>query len=90
MQEEIDLIELVEAHELMTEFSNGFEELYVQCQVDRIHFVQLCLHTALHFTPETICIGPAINVSQWALERMIGNLGKEIKRHRDPYTNISE
>jgi hypothetical protein len=30
MQEEIDPIELVEAHEFMTEFSNRFEELYVQ------------------------------------------------------------
>jgi hypothetical protein len=90
MQEEISPIELVEAHELMTEFSNEFEELYVQRRADRIHFVRPCLHTASHFAPETTRIGPAINVSQWALERTIGNLGEEIKQHRDPYTNISE
>jgi hypothetical protein len=90
MQEEIDPIELVEAHEFMTEFSNRFEELYVQRGADRIHSVRLCLHTASHFAPETTCIGPNILISQWTLERTVGNLGKEIKQHRDPYTNISE
>jgi hypothetical protein len=90
MQEEITPAELIESHQLMTEFSNGFEELYVQCRVDRIHFVRPCVHTASHFAPETTCVGPGIIVSQWALERTIGNLGEEVKQHRDPYTNISE
>jgi hypothetical protein len=39
MQEDIIPDELIEAHQLMTEFSDGFEELYVQQQADRIHFV---------------------------------------------------
>jgi len=90
MQEEISPIETVEAHKLMIEFSDGFEELYVQRRADRIHFVRPCLHTASHFAPETTRVGPAIIVSQWALERTIGNLGEEIKHHKDPYTNISE
>jgi hypothetical protein len=90
MQEEITPTELVEAHQHMTEFSDGFEELYVQRRADRIHFVRPCVHTASHFAPETTRVGPGIIVSQWALERTIGNLGEEIKQHRDPYTNISE
>jgi len=90
MQEEILPTELMESHQLMTEFSNGFEELYVQRRIDRIHFVRPCVHTASHFAPETTRVGPGIIVSQWALERTIGNLGEEIKQHRDPYTNISE
>jgi hypothetical protein len=89
MQEEITPTELIEAHQLMTEFSNGFEELYVQRRADRIHFVRPCVHTASHFAPETTRVGPGIIVSQWALERTIGNLGEEVKQHRDPYTNIS-
>jgi len=90
MQEEITPTELVEAHQHMTKFSDGFEELYVQRRADRIHFVRPCVHTASHFAPETTHVGPGIIVSQWALERTIGNLGEEIKQHRDPYTNISE
>jgi len=90
MQEEISPIETVEAHKLMIEFSNGFEELYVQRQADRIHFVQPCLCMASHFAPKTTQVSPAIIVLQWALERTIGNLGEEIKHHKDPYTNISE
>ena len=89
MQEEITPTELRESHQLMTEFSNGFEELYVQRRVDRIHFVRPCVHTASHFAPETTRVGPGIIVAQWALERTIGNLGEEVKQHRDPYTNIS-
>ena len=83
MQEDIISNELVEAHQLMTEFSDGFEELYVQQQVDRIHFVQPCVHTASHFAPKMIHIGPGIIVAQWAMEQMIGNLGEEVKFHRD-------
>jgi hypothetical protein len=45
---------------------------------------------ASHFAPETTRVGPGIIVAQWALERTIGNLGKEVKQHRDPYANISE
>ena len=48
------------------------------------------MHTVSHFAPETTRAGPGIIVSQWALERTIGNLGEEVKQHRDPYTNISE
>jgi hypothetical protein len=90
MQEEIISNEVIEAHQLMTQFSDGFEELYVQRRADRIHFVRPCIHTASHFAPETIRFGPGIIVAQWAMERTIGNLGEEIKQYRDPYTNISE
>lgn len=90
MQEEITPDELVEAHQRMTEFSNEFETLYVQRRADRIHFVRPCIHTASHFAPETIRMGPGLDVSQWTMERTVGNLGEEIKQHRDPYTNISE
>jgi len=33
---------------------------------------------ASHFAPKTTQVGPAIIVSQWALERTIDNLGEEI------------
>lgn len=34
MQEEIFQSEVNKAHKMLTEFSNDFEELYCQCQMD--------------------------------------------------------
>lgn len=90
MQEEITPAELLESHTLMTEFSNEFEELYVQRRTDRIHFVRPCIHTASHFGPKTVRIGPGLYSGQWPMERTIGNLGEEVKCHKDPYANLSE
>lgn len=79
MQAEILPEELREADAKLTEFSDEFEELYYQCHADRMHMVRPSVHTPSHFPPETECIGPGINFSQWGLERTIRNLGEEIK-----------
>jgi len=49
MQENIIPDELIKAHQLMMEFSDGFEELYVQQQADQIHFIQPCSALPLFF-----------------------------------------
>lgn len=90
MQEEIFPKELLEAHTMITEFSNEFEELYYQHRTDRLHFVRPCIHTVSHLAPETERVGPGIIYSQWGMERTIGNLGEEIKQHSNPFSNLAQ
>jgi hypothetical protein len=35
-------------------------------------------------------VGPLSLVTQWPLERTIGNLGQEVKQHSNPFANLSE
>ncbi|KAJ6588756.1 hypothetical protein B0H19DRAFT_1302248 [Mycena capillaripes] len=88
LQEEISPEELLESHQCYSEFSDEFEELYVQRRADRIHFVRPVIHTISHMPGETVRKGPGNIYSQWALERTIGNLGEEIKQHSNPYANL--
>jgi hypothetical protein len=89
MQEEITPAELLEAHQLLTEFSDEYEALYYQRRSDRLHFVRPSIHTPSHMAPETARVGPSIIYSQWALERTIGNLGEEIKQHSNAFMNLA-
>ncbi|KAJ7789224.1 hypothetical protein B0H14DRAFT_2627433 [Mycena olivaceomarginata] len=88
MQEEITPAELLESHEMLTEFSDDFEALYCQRRADRLHFVRPSIHTPSHMPFETARVGPGIIYSQWTLERTIGNLGEEIQQHSDPFANL--
>ncbi|TEB20502.1 hypothetical protein FA13DRAFT_1644510 [Coprinellus micaceus] len=82
--------ELREAHRAFTEFVVDFEEIYVQRDASRIHFVRQCIHNLIHLCPETIRVGPLSLLAQWLMERTIGNLGEEIKQPSNPYKNLSE
>lgn len=90
IQEEITPAELREAHKILTQFSDGFEDLYCQRRADRLHFVRPSIHTPSHMPFETARVGPGIIYSQWTLERTIGNLGEEIKQHSNAYANLSQ
>lgn len=89
-QRDITQAELVEAHRLLCEFVEEFEQLYYQRDVTRLNFCRQSIHALLHTCPEIIRIGPGGYRSQWTLERTIGNLGEEIKQHSDPYANLAE
>jgi hypothetical protein len=52
--------------------------------------VRPSIHTASHFAPETVRVGPGIIYSQWGMERTIGNLGKEIKQHSNAFANLAQ
>lgn len=82
--------QLIEAHRLLLEFVRDFEIIYYQAKKGRLHFVRQSIHTLLHLVPETFRIGPLGDCSQWTMERMIGSLGREIKNHSSPYSNLSE
>ncbi|KAJ7088471.1 hypothetical protein B0H15DRAFT_939305 [Mycena belliarum] len=90
LQEEILPEELVESNELLIEFSDTFEELYVQRRADRMHFIRPVMHTISHMPGSTVRKGPGNLYSQWVMERTIGNLGEEIRQHSDPYSNLAQ
>jgi hypothetical protein len=35
-------------------------------------------------------LGPLSTYAQWALENTIGNLGREVHQHSNPFMNLSE
>ncbi|KAF8149308.1 hypothetical protein K438DRAFT_2086792, partial [Mycena galopus ATCC 62051] len=82
--------ELLESHQLATSFSDGFELLYGRRIAERLHFVRPVVHTLSHYAPKTTRQGPVNIYSQWVLERTIGNLGREIHQHSNPYANLSQ
>ena len=82
--------ELRRAHDLLTQWEIDFENLYYQRRVDRLHLVRPCLHALLHVAPETRRCGPLNLVAQWVLENTIGNLGREVRQHSNPFMNLSQ
>ncbi|KZP26461.1 hypothetical protein FIBSPDRAFT_732273 [Athelia psychrophila] len=90
MQEVIHPLELLEARRLLNEFSDGFEQLYVQRKVDRLHFVQASMHTISHLAAETARVGPLLLSGQFVIERTIGTIGEEIKQHSNAFVNFEE
>ncbi|KAF6743926.1 hypothetical protein DFP72DRAFT_1079342 [Ephemerocybe angulata] len=89
-QRAISQHELQSAHAALLDFVVGFERLYVQRLPSRVHFVRQCIHNLIHLGPETYRVGPQNLISQWCMERTIGNLGEEIRQPSNPYKNLSE
>ncbi|KAJ7090488.1 hypothetical protein C8R44DRAFT_648205 [Mycena epipterygia] len=89
-QHTIPVEQIVERHRLAIEYLSEFETLYVQDMPERMHFVRQSIHVMSHLAPEVIRLGPAALYSQWTMERTIGNLGQEMKRHSNPYANLSQ
>ncbi|KAK1234064.1 hypothetical protein PQX77_002739 [Marasmius sp. AFHP31] len=80
--------EAIECNNMLCEFVHDFEDLYVQRNPDRIHFVRQSIHVLPHLIPETFRVGPLTCYAQWVMETIIGNLGSEIGSLVDPFTNI--
>jgi len=78
------------AHLALLSFAEEFEDIYCQHMQTCIHFIRPCMHLLVHLPCEVLRIGPPIYSSQWTLEHTIGNLGKEIKQHLNPFTNLSQ
>lgn len=75
---------------MLTEWAKEFEEKYYSRQVSRLHLVRPCVHAVIHAAHETVRCGPLNLVAQWALENTIGNLGREVHQHSNPFSNLSE
>ncbi|KAF5386899.1 hypothetical protein D9615_001883 [Tricholomella constricta] len=89
-QRTIPRTQLQDAHRYLQEFHEEFELLYCQRRTDRLHFMRPCLHALLHLASETVRLGPVPLYSTWTMERVIGDLGGEIKQPSNPYQNLSE
>ncbi|KAM5546143.1 hypothetical protein V8D89_000269 [Ganoderma adspersum] len=74
---------LWDAHLLLCTFVDEYERIYVQGQISWMHFVPQCIHA-------TVRIGSLICTSQFTMERIIGDLGGEIRHPSNPYANLSE
>jgi hypothetical protein len=88
-QHEITAEELQEAADLIIDFVNDFEDLYVKRLPERLHFIRPWLHTLLHIALEVIHIGPTCYYSQWTMERTIGFLEEGLRQHSNPYSNLA-
>lgn len=78
------------AHQAFLEFVFEFEILYYKREITRLHFIRPCIHALTHIVPEHFRLGSLTELSQWTMERTIGNLGEEIRLHSDPYANLSQ
>jgi hypothetical protein len=82
--------QLEEAHNSLKLFCVEFEEIYVQRRSDRLHMVRPSIHALLHMSFETVRLGPTPLSSTWTMERLIGDLGSEIRQPSNPYQNLSQ
>src|ERR1700733_10639215 len=90
MQEEILATELIEAQGSIMKWANNFEKIYCERDQDRLNFVRPSMHAPLHLGHGTQWVGPVAIYAQWTMERLIGNLGREIGQHSDPYENLAQ
>ncbi|KAG1802426.1 hypothetical protein EV424DRAFT_1331454 [Suillus variegatus] len=88
-QHSISVAELQAAHTAFNEWEVEFELLYYERRAERLHFIRPCVHQVSHLITQTIQKGPPICYSQWTMERMVGNLGQEIRQPSNPYSNLS-
>ena len=82
--------QLEEAHTYLKLFCVEYEEIYVQRRSDQLHMVRPSIHAILHMPSETVRVGPTPLSSTWTMERLIGDLGSEIRQPSNPYQNLSQ
>lgn len=87
---------LISSHETLAsacragnEFYQEYEERYYQRNPDRLHMCRQSLHNILHLAREITQLGPVSLVAQWPLERLIGELVRQLRQFLDPQTNFS-
>lgn len=86
----ITIQEIKNAQELMIAFIEEYEKLYYQRIPGRLHMVRQSIHALFHMAPKTGRIGPYIILSQWVMERLIGELVGELRQPSNPYQNLSQ
>jgi hypothetical protein len=89
-QYEICADSLRDAYATILDFVVEFELIYCERRASRIHFVRPCIHTIIHAAPEVARAGPGMIASQWTMERVIGDLGSEIRQPSNPFANLSQ
>ncbi|CDO77253.1 hypothetical protein BN946_scf184753.g3 [Trametes cinnabarina] len=89
-QQDISQDELVESKQLLDGAVLEFEELYYARDPDRLHVVRPAIHNLWHTPDEIVRRGTLIGCTQYLIERVIGELGADIKQPSNPYANLSQ
>ncbi|EIW62750.1 uncharacterized protein TRAVEDRAFT_34095 [Trametes versicolor FP-101664 SS1] len=82
--------ELVESKELLTGAVEEYEALYYARDPDHLHIVRPCIHLVWHGPDQVILLGSVKTCTQLPTERLIGDLGCEIKQPSNPFMNLSQ
>jgi hypothetical protein len=90
LQHRLTREQIEQAHALVLEFATKFETKFVQRKASRIHFVRPCIHGIVHIPSSTLRIGPHGLVSQYTMERTIGNIVEEMKQHTTAAGNAAQ
>jgi hypothetical protein len=75
--------------ENIVEFHSQFEDIYYDRRQDRIHFMRQSLHTLLHTTYKIVRVGPLGLVAQWTIERIIGDLKRQLRNPSEIYAGYT-
>jgi hypothetical protein len=88
---EISAEQLRAAHRAQVEFHREYEEIYYQGMPERLGFCRQSIHNLSHGAPEVTRVGPLVLLAQWALERTIGDLGRQVRNFQGPkmYSNFA-
>ncbi|KAH9848300.1 hypothetical protein C2E23DRAFT_739887, partial [Lenzites betulinus] len=76
--ENILLVNLVKAKQLLQEAMRKFKEVYVEQDMDCMHLMRPCIHTLWHAPDKIFWRSSLICCTQYAMERLISNLGAMI------------
>ncbi|KAL7279560.1 hypothetical protein ACG7TL_005959 [Trametes sanguinea] len=82
--------ELVESKILLSAAVDHHERLYYARDPDRLHVVRPCIHSVWHAPDMIVLLGALICVTQLPMERLIGDLGSQIKQPSNPFANLSQ
>jgi len=88
-QRRISQAQVREAHFYLTQFVE-YEHMYYQRRMTRLHFCRPCLHTLLHTAPEVLRVGPGAYLTQFTMERAIGDLGGDIRQPSNIFGNLCQ
>ncbi|KIY65035.1 hypothetical protein CYLTODRAFT_445610 [Cylindrobasidium torrendii FP15055 ss-10] len=81
--------DLEEAHRCFLNAVIGYEMLYFQRDMGRLHFVCQSIHGHVHAAPEQLHVGCSAAVAQWTIERVISILETNFRQHSTPYAHLS-
>ncbi|KAH9851446.1 hypothetical protein C2E23DRAFT_869376 [Lenzites betulinus] len=82
--------ELLQSKTLLTAAIEEYELLYYARDPDRLHVVRPAIHLIWHGPDQIVQIGAMVCDTQLPIERLIGDLGSEIKQPSTPYANLSQ
>ncbi|KAI0349238.1 hypothetical protein OH77DRAFT_1415387 [Trametes cingulata] len=82
--------EVVESKQQLSAAVLHHELLYYARDPDRLHVVRPCIHSVWHAPDMIVLLGSLICLTQLPMERLIGDLGGQIKQPSNPFANLAQ